>query len=271
MTDSVVINSTPKGPSLEETAKEMGIDANALDESAEGQSAPERPGWLPEKFKSPEDMANAYSELEKKLGSPKEEAPSTDDVSDEEAPKDEDKQEQTTEDQAREAVENAGLNFDELSAKYWEKGSIEEADYAKLEKAGIPRHMVDQFAEGQKAVVALERQEAVNLVGGEDSYTEMVQWASRTLTDKEVEIYDKAVNGNDKNARHMAIKGLEARFKSSAGYEPSRTVGGQGGKGGQEVYGSIAELQEDMRDPRYKKDSAFIRKVEAKLARSNIF
>ena len=28
----------------------------------------ERPEWLPEKFKSAEDMANAYSELEKKLG-----------------------------------------------------------------------------------------------------------------------------------------------------------------------------------------------------------
>ena len=30
----------------------------------------ERPEWLPEKFKSAEDMANAYSELEKKLGQP---------------------------------------------------------------------------------------------------------------------------------------------------------------------------------------------------------
>ena len=28
----------------------------------------ERPDWLPEKFKTPEDMANAYSNLEKKMG-----------------------------------------------------------------------------------------------------------------------------------------------------------------------------------------------------------
>jgi hypothetical protein len=34
----------------------------------------DRPQWLPEKFKSAEDMAQAYSELEKKLGqAPKEE------------------------------------------------------------------------------------------------------------------------------------------------------------------------------------------------------
>ena len=28
----------------------------------------DRPEWLPEKFKNAEDMANAYSELEKKMG-----------------------------------------------------------------------------------------------------------------------------------------------------------------------------------------------------------
>ena len=28
----------------------------------------DRPEWLPEKFKSPEDMASSYSELESKLG-----------------------------------------------------------------------------------------------------------------------------------------------------------------------------------------------------------
>ncbi len=32
------------------------------------QEQEDRPQWLPEKFKSAEDMAKAYSELEKKLG-----------------------------------------------------------------------------------------------------------------------------------------------------------------------------------------------------------
>ena len=30
--------------------------------------ADERPKWLPEKFKTPEDMANSYSNLEAKIG-----------------------------------------------------------------------------------------------------------------------------------------------------------------------------------------------------------
>lgn len=44
-------------------------------EAAPEAEAPERPEWLPEKFKTPEDMAKSYTELEKKLGAPKEEAP----------------------------------------------------------------------------------------------------------------------------------------------------------------------------------------------------
>ena len=34
----------------------------------EEQTEDNRPEWLPEKFKSAEDMASAYSELEKKMG-----------------------------------------------------------------------------------------------------------------------------------------------------------------------------------------------------------
>ena len=37
-------------------------------EAVQTETAVERPEWLPEKFKSAEDLANAYSSLEGKLG-----------------------------------------------------------------------------------------------------------------------------------------------------------------------------------------------------------
>lgn len=265
MTDTVVINNTPTEPSLEEQAKAAGIDLGSVDDTAIAQTAPERPSWLDPKFNSPEDLANAYAELQKKLGEGKpatEYAPTTEETPQDEAP--------TTEDQAKEAVEKAGLDFDELSAKFWEKGSLEDADYEALDKAGIPRHLVDQFAAGQQALIQLERQEAFSTVGGEENYTSMVKWAAENLTEKEIESYDKAVNGDDKAARLLAIKGLQARYEGKIGREPGRTVGGKGGSGPQDVYESVEQLQADMRDPRYFKDPAFIRKVEAKLARSKI-
>ena len=54
---SVPLDSTPpSGPDKPEVAP------------VEPQQTTERPAWLPEKFKSAEDLAKAYSELETKLG-----------------------------------------------------------------------------------------------------------------------------------------------------------------------------------------------------------
>ena len=57
----------------ETTATQENSNTNLLGETAEQQTEqqvnPDRPEWLPEKFKSPEDFAKSYTELEKKLSS----------------------------------------------------------------------------------------------------------------------------------------------------------------------------------------------------------
>lgn len=55
-----------------EAAAEDGRDFVTA-EDVEQASAPERPEWLPEKYKTGEDLAKAYKELESKLGSKDEE------------------------------------------------------------------------------------------------------------------------------------------------------------------------------------------------------
>ncbi len=49
-------------------------------------------------------------------------------------------------------VEAAGLNFNEFTAEFAEKGNWSLESYEKLAKGNIPKAMVDQFIEGQKAV-----------------------------------------------------------------------------------------------------------------------
>ena len=54
--------------------EEKPVEQQQQPETELPQEENDRPQWLPEKFKSAEDMAQAYSELEKKLGqAPKEE------------------------------------------------------------------------------------------------------------------------------------------------------------------------------------------------------
>lgn len=241
---------------------------------------PDRPEWLPEKFASVEDMAKAYGELEKKMGSRTETAIPTEEGVDEadeeadEAPEGEDEGEvsqEEAEDLARKASETAGLDFDDLSRQYWENGELGSDAYEALEKSGIPKHVVDAFIAGQEALLDRTRGEVFNDVGGEPAYQGMVEWAADNLSRDEIDAFNKAVNSGDLNTTKMAVRGLKARFDAAEGFEPKRTVQSATAKSTPQTYRSIAEMQKDMSDPRYQSDPAFRKDVERKLANSDIF
>lgn len=262
-------NDAPQ-PTLEELAAKMDEQAPPPAE----ETNEERPAWLPEKFKSAEDMAAAYAELEKKLGAKSAEKPAEENppvnTNAEEAGEDQDADpDQTVEEQAQEAADKAGLDLEELSAKYFENGALEEGDYEALEKAGYPKYLVDQFIAGQEAQAALIEMQVFNSVGGEADYKAMLTWAGEELTPGEVNAFNKAVNSNDMDEVMAAVKGLKARFDATVGFEPTRQIKADG-KATESVYRSVAELQRDMGDPRYKTDPAFRKDVENKLGRSNI-
>jgi hypothetical protein len=234
-------------PTLEQTAKEMGI-------SVDEQEAPEtedRPDWLPEKFKSAEDLAQAYSELEKRQSSTAKEEPASTD-------------------EAREAVESVGVDFDALSAEYAENGELSDKAYDDLEKAGIPRNIVNSYIEAQSAQVEVAQAKVYETVGGQEAYSGMVAWAGENLSEAEIDAYNTAVNSGQMASVELAVNGLKARYTASEGAEPSRQVQGgvSGNVGG--TYRSMAELMTDMNSPAYKNDPAFRADVEKRLNNSNI-
>lgn len=276
MVETVTINKAAEHvePSLEEQAAAVGIDTSKIDVSANEQTgekpvAPEAKKILG-KFNSQEDLEKAYQELEKKLGSGEKTEDKPEAESNEPEVETEVEPEAPTEEQVKETVENAGLNFEELSAKFWDKGALDETDYEALEKSGIPKDYVKAFEAGQQAILELETAKVHAIAGGEDGYKEMVQWAATALDAAEIAAYDKAVNSDDMNIVKAAVKGLKARADAERGFEPVRQVGGntRGSRG--DVYNSIAEMQEDMRNPKYQNDPAFRAGVEQKLGRSNI-
>jgi hypothetical protein len=191
---STIVTETPN-PSLQETAAAMGIDPATVTADVNGAvqadpvkpvseaTAKARPDNIPEKFWNAEKgevnteaLLKSYSELEKKSSTPKADAEG--ETSAEEAgTSEETKPEPTAEELAKQATDKAGINLEEVSSRYWETGKISDDDYAALEKAGYPKHLVDQFAAGQQAVVEIERQQVFNLTGGEEGYKSMIEWA----------------------------------------------------------------------------------------------
>ena len=230
-------------------------------EKVEGnQQDPERPEWLPQKFKSPEDMAKAYSQLESKLGQGQQEQDQEEEV--------ETTGEETASDVA-ELLDDKGLDFDVFQQEYNENGELSGDAYAALEEAGFPRSVVDTWIQGQDALASQVTGEMYNIVGGQEDYNNMVSWAADTLPESEIDAFNATMTSQNPDMIRLAIQGLNARYRSEA--EPSLLQGGSGTVSSGGRFESNAELTAAMSDPRYSKDPAYRQQVADKLARSSLF
>lgn len=224
----------------------------------------ERPDWLPEKFKSAEDMAKAYSELEKKMSSGQQETETKETIEEPNL----DSQAEATE--VAEVLDKAGLNFENFQNEYDQTGGLSEAAYADLEKAGFSKQLVDSWIAGQEALANDMTESVFQTVGGEAQYNDMMEWAAQNLPPSEIEAYNSAMDGGDINLTRLAVNGLAARYRAEVGSEPKLVQGETAGTSGGS-FQSAAELTAAMRDPRYQKDPAYRKTVADKLARSNVF
>lgn len=234
---------------------------------ADGAAPPEdppvdgdRPAWLPEKFKTAEEMAKAYGELSAKLGTPPVTPPGTTAV-----PPVAD----ATSEQAAADLAGKGLEMSTFSQEFAETGALSDESYAKLKAAGYPEELVNGYIEGQRARADVFTSTVKGSVGGDENFTSMVQWAATNLTPGELAAYNKAIDSGDQEQAKLAVLGTYQKFKEARPAEPRLIAGGPAATSS-DVYESVAQMQVDMRDPRYKSDPAFRAKVSAKLGRSDI-
>jgi len=245
-----------KAPSEIEPEEETNAESEEL-----SQEQNDRPEWLPEKFKSPEDMSKAYSELEKKLGQSPEEASEEPEQVEEKA---ENETEQTEEDtsEAYQAVAEASKEFFEND------GQLSEETYNTLEKAGLPRDLVDSYAAGQQALQQSEEGQIKSVAQG--NYEAMAEWANENLPQEEVDAFDEAVTGGTVSQAKLAVQGLYARYQNDVGAKPKLTQGGVNGASTM-PFRSMQELARAQSDPRYKSgDKAYHEEIDRRLQVSSI-
>jgi hypothetical protein len=222
---------------------ESNNETDALAQAMNEQSQPaasepaqeQRPGWLPEKFQSAEDLAKAYGELEKKIGT--------------------------------KAADLSGL--DKYTQEFSESGDLSDESVKAIASMGIPEPLVRAYVEGQKAVQQGNINAVMSIVGGEDQYSAMTEWAASALDESEVDAFNKIMDGGDMSSIRMAVQGLKARYEQTNGMVRGRLIQGEttGPSGG--AFRSIAEIVAAMKDPRYAKDPAYRKDVEQRVAISN--
>ena len=238
----------PEGHDAEMIAR---VDAKEAEISKPSEFTEQPPEKILGKFDTQEDLAKAYTELEKKLGQPKQEEATP----------------ELTEDKAAELVDKAGLDMDSLSAEYYKSGDLSEASYEALEKAGISKEYVDQYISGVEATANQLKDSIFEEVGGEEQYGAMTEWAKASMSQEALVEYNAAVETGDVSTVKAAVMSLAYRYQQANGTTPKLVGGGQAGVSG---YGSLAQLTAAMKDARYTTDPAYRNEVQEKLGRSNI-
>jgi len=259
-------------------------------EPAAAPASADRPSWLPENFKSPEDLVASYKALqaERTKGSQEKKpeeaaaadpaaAPAADPAKAPEQKPNESAKAQF--DAATAVLKNAGIEMEPLSAEFAKDGKLSDASYAALAAKGFTKELVDATIRGMQSSQVVEQAEAdalaaadmkavKALAGGDEGYATLTKWAAANLSKEEIADYDAVMNGGDVRAIKFAVQALKARNEAETGKEPEELAGGS--KPGEDVYRSMAEMKRDMAKPEYKTDPAFRAQVDAKLRRSAI-
>jgi hypothetical protein len=214
------------------------------------------------KFKDAEDLEQAYMELQRKLGNPAEREEQV-----EEEPQEEDEEEQ----------QELDTSFLE---RLWEESQDEYSEETlealqNMDAADLAQMFLDyrsQVEEGTTETETLSDGDVENLqgiVGGEESYGQMMSWAQESLSEQEINMYDAVMERGDPLACYFAVNALAFRFQEAQGYD-GQMLTGKAPASQTQGFRSQAELVRAMSDARYDNDPAYRADVAAKLEVSDL-
>ena len=232
-------------------------------------------GLILGKFKSVEDLAASYKELEGKLGQVSEEDQATEET-EEQAEEGEFNAEEYYGDGLASVLEEVGIDPQDITQRFTDTGEISEDDYSKLGEAGFSKQVVDTYLDGLRGVGEgdeIPTQQIQNIkdsVGGDQAYEQMADWCQQNLSEQEIKAFDKITETADAPVIQLAVEGLYTRYQNAMGVEPD-LVTGRPAASGPNPYRSTAEVQAAMSDPRYGKDVTYTEDVYSRLNNSDVF
>jgi hypothetical protein len=252
-----------------------------LEEFVQEQEAAKEPELLLGKFKSQDDLAKAYQELEKKLGQPKPEADP------EPSPAEGYSPEQAVGIYGEgpvEALKEKGIDMADVMFKADQGQDISEHYDTLAETFGVTRQVVENYvskAQGSAPAEApgLTESDAAELkamVGGDAAFSKLSQWAASNLEQGELAKYNAVVDSGNKDAIEWALKALQARVAAPDSVVEPKLYGG-----GEAAAETKFESQQQVLDAMNKRnsrgqrmydvDEAYRDKVQKLLAVSDVF
>ena len=254
-------------------------------------------GLILGKFRSVDELAASYKELEGKLGEPSDQEEVTEsdavDLPDgyedyylPDGSVDYNTVKENYGDTLAGIFEEANIDPYKISAEFHKnEGEIPEEMYQSLLDAGLSKGAVDRYLtgaavesgyveEGEEGATGELPTQVVrgirDSVGGDDSYGKMVDWAMDNLPKQEILDFNNATKTMTGPQLKLMVQGLFTQYQNAMGVEPN-LINGRPASSGPTPYRSTEEVKAAMRDPRYGKDVTYTQDVYARLDKSNVF
>ena len=280
------MTTTPDSPQITTPeAAEEGMVApgqeDLLSEFIQEQQAEQEPDLIGGKFRSQEDLLKAYQELERKQGQQPEQTETA------EEPAESYSVEQAVEVYGKEnvdALQEKGISLNDLMWKADNGEDISDSFDDLAEVFKVPRQVVENYVSKAQSggdaappeLTASDEADLKALVGGDQGFEQMADWARSNLPEDEINRFDAVVDSNNKDAIHMAIQAMQARMNAKDSVVEPKLIGG-----GNVAEPSRFESQQQVLDAMnkmndrgqrlYDVDEAYRAKVTKLLASSDVF
>ena len=267
MPETLTVDTTPQTETLGDNLTPDEQDSLKVGEEMMNQQEQ----LLAGKYKDAEALEKAYVELSKKLGEKSE--GDTPEAESESEPTDENS---TEEESPAELSETAELITSANDEFYENDGKLSPETLEKFSSMSS-KDLVQAYMEVQKNSPPKEApdlsessiNEVKNFAGGEETYSQITEWASNNLDQKSIQAFDSIVNTGSVEAIKIAVSGLKAQYENANGYEGRMITGKTAPPKQGDAFRSQAELVRAMADKRYDNDPAYRQDIMEKLSRSN--
>tara|TARA_R100000654_G_scaffold20441_6_gene41222 strand:- start:1756 stop:2625 length:870 start_codon:yes stop_codon:yes gene_type:complete len=201
----------------------------------EGQISEEAQQVL-EKFKSTEDLAKSYAELQRKFTQNQQQKPET------QTEQTEPQVESYTAEQAAqvygketvEALAEKGMNLGEVMYKADSGGDISEHYDTLAEAFNVPRQVVENYVSGAKATQPSEpqglseeqEQQIKDELGGDTAFNQIADWAGKNLNAETLKSYNETIDSGNADAIRWAVRSLQIEMANPNAVVEPKLIGG---------------------------------------------
>jgi hypothetical protein len=247
---------------------ETGKEAPPADQQQQ-QPQGERPAWLPDNFKTPEDFRKSFDDTRAELTKLQQAAAEAAKKAGEkpaDKPEDKPADKKEGEGNKKSSADLTEKDVEKYSTELAEAGELSDASRAEIKELfNAPDWVIDTYIAGVKAQNEAASSAVVTAFGGTEAQTAILEWAGQNLSDAEMNTLNAQFESNDMGTVLFAIDALKGKYEAANGKPPARKIDGKGNGVVTGTYASWDQVNKDMADPRYKSDPAFRAEVKEKL------